>query len=118
MLVSLSLRTPFKVDVVRDRGVIARIVAGGNIENVYRLQIMNATESPQSFKISVTGLPGLAVGSEAVVSVESTQSRWVAVRVMAPFNAASAGSHAIHFEISSESGLGHLTEKAAFLVPR
>jgi cytochrome c oxidase accessory protein FixG len=118
MLVSLSLRTPFKVDVVRDRGIIARIVAGGNIENVYRLQIMNATESPQNFKISVNGLPGLAVGSEGVVSVESAQSRWVAVRVTAPFNAAPAGSHAINFEINSEGGLGHLTEKAAFLVPR
>ncbi len=118
MGVSLSLRTPFKVDVVRDRGVVARIVAGGSIENVYRLQIMNATESPQTFNISVNGLPGLAVGTDSVVNVESTQSRWVAVRVTAPFNAASVGSHAIHFEINSESGLGHLTEKAAFFVPR
>ena len=33
MLVSLTLRTPFKVDVVRDRGSLARIVSGGRIEN-------------------------------------------------------------------------------------
>jgi cytochrome c oxidase accessory protein FixG len=118
MLVSLSFRTPFKVDVVRGRGVIARLVPGGNIENVYRLQIMNATESPQRFKISATGLPGLAVGSDNVVSVDSTQSRWVAVRVTAPLNSAAAGSHPITFDIRSEDGLGHLTEKAAFLVPR
>lgn len=118
MLVSLSLRIPFKVDVVRDRGVMARIVPGGKIENVYRLQVMNATESNQRYKIAVTGLPGLVVASESLVMVESTQSRWVAVRVQAPFDAATPGSHTIQFQIDSVDTPGHLTEKSAFLIPR
>jgi len=118
MLVSLTLRTPFKVDVVRDRGVMARIVSGGMTENVYRLQIMNATESAQRYKISVRGVPGLQINSEDVMRVESTQSRWVAVRVRAPFQAAAPGSHPIHFEISSEGTSDHLTEKSVFVIPR
>nr|WP_296448802.1 cytochrome c oxidase accessory protein CcoG [Rhodoferax sp. UBA5149] len=118
MLVSLTLRAPFKVDVVRDRGVMARIVSGGNIENVYRLQVMNATESLQRYKIAAMGLPGLQVKSENVVLVESTQSRWVTVRVQLPFDAATPGSHAIQFEIDSLDSSGHLTEKSVFLVPR
>lgn len=118
MLTSLSMRTPFKVDVVRDRGVMARIVAGGKIENVYRLQVMNATESTQHYKITASGLPGLAVSSENVVAVGSTESRWVAVRVQAPFDAAAPGSHAMQFEIESLDSPGHLNEKAVFLVPR
>ena len=118
MLVSLSLRTPFKVDVVRDRGVMARIVAGGKIENVYRLQLMNATESTQRYKISASGLPSLVVGSENVVTVGSTESRWVAVRVQAPFDSAAPGSHAIQFEIEALDSQDRLTEKSVFLVPR
>lgn len=118
MLVSLSMRTLFKVDVVRDRGVMARIVAGGKIENVYRLQVMNATESTQRYKITASGLPGLVVGSENIVTVGSTESRWVAVRVQAPFDAASPGSHAMQFEIESLDSPGHLNEKSVFLVPR
>lgn len=118
MFVSLSVRTPFRVDVVRDRGVMARIVERGNIENVYRLQIMNATESAQRYRISASGLPGLVVTSENVVQVESTQSRWVAVRVQVPFEAAVPGSHTIRFEIEGLGGLGLLTEKSVFLVPR
>lgn len=118
MLVSLSLRTPFKVDVVRDRGVMARVVSGGKIENVYRLQVMNATESTQHYKITATGLPGLLVSSENIVMVGSTESRWVAVRVQAPFDAATPGSHAIQFEIDSLDSPGHLSEKSVFLVPR
>jgi cytochrome c oxidase accessory protein FixG len=118
MLVSLSLRTPFKVDVVRDRGVTARIVSGGKIENVYRLQVMNATESLQRYKITVSGLPGLVLSSDDVVAVESTESRWVAVRVQAPFDVAPAGSHPMVFEIKSIDTPGHLVEKSVFLVPR
>jgi len=118
MLVSLSLRTPFKVDVVRDRGVMARIVEGGRIENVYRLQIMNATETAQHYKLAVSGLPGLALAAENTVLVESTQARWVAVRVQLPAEGAVPGSHTIRFEIDALDGAGHLTEKSVFLVPR
>ena len=118
MAVSLGLRTPFKVDVVRDRGTLARIVSGGNIENVYRLQVMNATESSQRYRISVSGLSGLVVKSEAVVEVGATQSRWVAVRVQLPFEGAPPGSHTIHFDIADLDEPFHVSEKAVFLVPR
>ena len=118
MLVSLSLRTPFKVDVVHDRGVAARIVGAGQIENVYRLQLMNATESAQQYRLSVTGLPGLAISSEPLVSVAATQSRWVAVRVQLPPEGALPGSHPIHFEIDSLDAGGHLSERSVFLVPQ
>ena len=119
MTVSLATRLPFKVDVVRDRGALARIVEGGRIENVYRLQVMNAAETRQNFHISVEGVPGLVVASESDVAVDSTEARWVAVRVQAPFEAAPAGSHTIHFEIISQQAPGKkLLEKAVFVVPR
>jgi cytochrome c oxidase accessory protein FixG len=118
MLVSLTLRTPFKVNVVRDRGVMAREVAGGKIENVYRLQVMNATEAPQHYKITVSGLPGLVVTSEDVVMVASTEARVVPVRVQAPADVAAPGSHAMQFQIDALDSSGHLTEKSVFLVPR
>ncbi len=118
MLVSLSLRTPFKVDVVRDRGVMARVVSGGKIENVYRLQVMNATESTQRYKIIAAGLPGLVISSENIVTVGSTESRWVAVRVQAPFDVATPGSHTMKFEIESLDSPGRLSEKSTFVVPR
>lgn len=118
MVGSLALRVPLKVDVVRDRGALARIVQGGQIENVYRLQIMNATESGQRFRISVEGLPGAAVVSDTDVYIDSTQSRWVPVRVQIPYAAAVPGSHAIHFEIKNQDSSDKVLEKSVFLVPR
>jgi cytochrome c oxidase accessory protein FixG len=118
MFVNLALRTPFKVDVVRDRTSLARIVSGGKIENVYRLQVMNATESAQDYRIAVQGLPGLVIASGSLVSVSAAQSRWVPVTLQLPPDMASAGSHAISFEIEAINASGRLTEKSVFLVPR
>ena len=118
MVVSLTLRTPFKVNVVRDRGVMAREVSGGKIENVYRLQVMNATEATQHYKITASGLPGLEVASDNVVMVPSTEARVVTMRVQLPANSATPGSHPMQFEIESLDLPGHLTEKSVFLMPR
>ena len=120
LLMSLVMRTPFKVDVVRDRGAMARMVGQGQIENVYRLQIMNATEKPQQYEVSVSvsGLPGAHLVSPGSVLVEAAASRWVALRVQAPGEAASPGSHPMIFLIAGSGGQGVLAEKSSFLVPR
>jgi cytochrome c oxidase accessory protein FixG len=118
MAISLATRTLFKVDIVRDRGSLARIVEGGNIENVFRIQIMNATESTQRFHLSVQDLPGLKVASETDVVIESTQSRWVPVRLQLPYEVAQPGSHTIHFKIEAPALHDELLEKAAFIVPQ
>ncbi len=114
--ISLALRTPLKVDVVRDRAALARIVAGGQIENVYRLQIMNATETAQTYRLTAEGLPGLIVASEPEFSVEAAQSRWVAVRLQVPYASSTPGSHPIRFHVTS--GDDTVTEKSVFLLPR
>jgi cytochrome c oxidase accessory protein FixG len=122
LFTSLGLRKPFKVDVVRDRAALARIVSGGNIENVYRLQIMNAAETPVNFRLSASGLPGLTLVTNGDVQVASTESLWVSVRLQLPYDAAPSGSHPILFTIQSLQAGGEvqaeLQEKSVFLVPR
>ena len=118
IFVSLAMRTPFKANLVRDRGVMARVVEAGKVENVYRIQVMNATESDQRYKISVTGLPGLLITSEDTISIGSTQAGTMALRVQAPPEAAAPGSHAIHFVIESLDSPGRLDEKSTFMIPQ
>lgn len=118
MVVSLTLRVPFKVDVVRDRAVMARMVEGGRLENVFRLQIMNASESHQRYRIEADGLPGLVIVSEAGVEVGPAQSRWVVVRLQAPYDAAPPGSHPIVFRIALLDDDLQVQEKSVFIVPK
>jgi len=118
LFISLALRSPFKVDVMRDRASLARIVSGGKIENVYRLQVMNALETTQHYRITATGLPGLTLASEGAFSVDATQARGVPVTLQLPYEAASPGSHEIHFVIEAVNSPGRVIEKSVFLVPR
>jgi polyferredoxin len=55
------MRSPFKFDVVKDRGALARVVEDGTVENVYRIQIMNRTEGTQTYQVSASGIEGLEV---------------------------------------------------------
>ncbi len=126
LFISLWMRSPFKVDVVRDRGTLARIVDDGWVENVYRLQLMNTTEQVQRYRISAAGMPALATDLKNDVVIDPAQALWVAVALRMPPDAASAagaGSHVISFTVErlpDESGANSRTvvEKSTFMVPR
>ena len=93
-------------------------MGGGKLENVYRLQVMNATEAAQKYEVKVQGLQGIALVEGSIIDVDAAQTRGVAVRVQIPYGAANSGSHPIEFEITAQSGQGHVLEKSVFLVPR
>ena len=118
MIVSLVGRTPLKVDVVRDRAALSRIVSGGKLENVYRLQIMNATEATRSYQITATGMDGIQVLADPHIEVGPAESRWVLVRLQIPYGSAGPGSHKVMFEVVSEQDGSKVIEKSVFLVPR
>ena len=127
VLASLVLRTPFKVDVVRDRAALARLVDDGRIENVYRLQIMNASERVQRYRIAVAGLPGVQVAGAGTEEVEvgAAAARWVPVAVQITpeaAQAAGAGAHRIDFTITQKADADgqrwQREERTTFIIPK
>jgi cytochrome c oxidase accessory protein FixG len=125
-VVSLARRPLLKVDVVRDRSTLARLVDQGRIENVYRLQLMNATEEPRRYRIGVEGIAGAEVANAATeVPLQPAEARWVTLAVRVPPQSAQAlgpGVHPIRFQIArSDAGAGDarvVSEKSTFVVPR
>lgn len=136
VIVSLSLRTSFRVDVIRDRGVMARI-EDSKIENVYRLQIMNATESAQHYQITASGLDNMDVDIESdgvddshgeneshgqhqskTIAVKPAEARGIIVDLKIPDGSAESGSHKVDFIVKSLDNNEIVTEKSIFLVPR
>ena len=114
---SLLMRMPMKVDVIRDRG-LPRITQQGEVENVYRLQIMNATEEIQGLHIQARGLDGMSIFTSDELQVGAAESRWLPVRIGVPYENLKPGSYPVWFDISNDDGSLHVTEKAVFLVPR
>ena len=116
---SLFLRTPLKMDVIRDRGSMGREVEDGMIENVYRLQIMNTSEQRQHFKIAVSGLPGLTLLTREEVTLQPTETLGWPVRLRVPHGVGEKGSNKIRIELQSlDDPSLHVRESAVFIVPR
>lgn len=117
-IVSLVYRTPFKVDVIRDRGVMARLVEGGNIENVYRMQIMNASEKTEVYEIGIKGIDGLKLSSKNTVEVGPAETRSVPVSVQIKDGQLESGTHPMFFTIKANSQGEVIEEKSVFYMPR
>lgn len=119
LLWAIVMRTPLKVDIIRDRGVMAREVAGGKAENLYRLHIMNATEAPRRYRLAVEGLPGISLGDqEAVVDVGPSAKREVNLSVLASLEVGVRGSNPIFFVITDEADASvSVREESTFFQP-
>ena len=122
---SLWLRDPFKVDVVRDRGALARLAEDGRVENGYRLQLMNATEHAQRYRVTVSGLPDVRVLGRSEVDLGPAQARWLPLAVQVSAEAAArmgAGAHGVTFEIerlpSPGEASARVAERSTFVIPR
>jgi cytochrome c oxidase accessory protein FixG len=116
---ALIMRTPLKLDVIRDRGAMGREVEDGMIENVYRLQVMNTEESSHHYKISVSGIDSITLVTSSELDMEGTGSRAVPVRVRIGHGKGKPGSNKITFALTATDGSNlQVSEKAVFFVPR
>ena len=119
----LSTRKGFAVDVIKDRGTMARETGNGDIENVYRLQVMNTTEAPQTYRASVQGLAGLTLATDPVFSVPAAGIGSLTIRLTLPAEAAQAHrgrASPIMFRVDTqeEGETVSVEEKSTFMVPR
>jgi cytochrome c oxidase accessory protein FixG len=142
---ALATRTALRVDVIRDRGMLGRKVAGGMIENVYRLQMMNASEHNLVLSVRAEGLPDLSVkfadpsvaslsgklnagvvssqGTEASqVEIAAASNRALAVVLRAPRDTAAPGAYPIVFITTASAPDGQTSfsvrEASSFIVPQ
>ena len=119
----LSTRKGFAVDVIRDRGTMARETGRGDIENVYRLQIMNTTEQVQTYTTSVQGLPGLVLATNPVLSVPAAGIGSLIIRLTLAAEAAQGHRGEVSpilFRVETQGGakVVSVAEKSTFVVPR
>jgi polyferredoxin len=128
-LVSLATRNPLRVDVMRDRGALAREVEGVRIENIYRIQIMNASEHPMKVQIKAMGLDDLSVlnsqGREIQeIEVAPASNQLLPIKVSTTIGKNESGNYPIHFDViaqelsGDEINIRTRDEKSTFIIPR
>ncbi|MGC2520990.1 MAG: cytochrome c oxidase accessory protein CcoG [Burkholderiales bacterium] len=125
---ALFLRVPLKVDVIRDRAILAREVGDGRIENVYRLQVMNTEEKSHRFVIKVKGSDDLehleVLSDPQPFEIGPVSSRLISVRVRAEPEHDERGTERIYFIIEASDDEKHVLpeifsvkEKSSFFIP-
>jgi len=117
---SLGNRVPVKVDVIRDRVAMAA-PDDPEVENVYRLQIMNTSEKPRQFRISVSGLQNLVLESETQpILIDGAAQRVVPVRLRVEKRYTEPGANRIVFRVETEGSDESIVieEKATLIAPK
>jgi cytochrome c oxidase accessory protein FixG len=122
MGVGIYYKPDFRLDVLRDRSVMARYTNDGNIENVYNLKLENETEVARDYELKVTGLPALAVhfsdnNSQQLKALKPFEKRNVIVEIQVPEGETRPGSHKIFFELTDIEAKETIKEKSVFIVP-
>lgn len=115
---TLADRSLLLVDVLRDRGALYRETAEGTVENAYTLKLMNLVESPRSFVVEVTGLPGIRIVGEREFHVEAGSILPRAVTVSVPAESGLHGIQPVAFRIHAiDEPSRPVLEKSSFVLP-
>ncbi|MDP8568687.1 cytochrome c oxidase accessory protein CcoG [Methylophilus aquaticus] len=124
MVVSLYMKPDFRVDILRDRGMMGRFTNDGKIENVFNLKLENDTEVARDYALTVSGLDGLTFnysdsnGMNGEFSgVKPFETRNVVIEMQLPDGVARPGSHKIYFEVTDLQSKQTLKEKSVFIIP-
>lgn len=128
-LISLATRNPLRVDVMRDRGALAREVDGVRIENIYRIQIMNASEHAMQVSVKASGLKDLKIlnsqGKEInEIAVGPASNQLLPIKVSTTIGENDSGNYPIHFDVIAQEMTGEKSilrmreEKSTFIIPR
>ena len=111
-------RSLLLVDVLRDRGSLAREAADGRIENAYTLKLANLAEMPRDFEVEVSGLPGIELVGTRRFAGEAGSIRAVQVTVAAPADGGPSGARPITFQVrAADDPATRVTEKSTFVLP-
>jgi cytochrome c oxidase accessory protein FixG len=115
---SLATRIPLKVDIIRDRATLYREADDEQIENVFRLHVMNTDEKPHRYVIRVGGIDGIAIVGETEIEVSGASNKSFVVVAAAKDGAAPKGSNKIVFDIhAAEDDTIAVQEKSTFFMP-
>jgi polyferredoxin len=101
---------------MRDRLVLSRLAANGQIENLYRLQVINMDSKSHRFTIEASGIKGMTLVSGQSVEIPALGTENVNVVLQADASALNRPSMPIVFTIKADDDSGILRQaKSSFL---
>jgi len=119
LVVSVLLRVPLDIDVVRDRNSLYRETNEGLVENVYTLRVMNMDNATHTYRLTATGIERMVLRGETEnITIPSGEVRELAVRLEADPGLLKERSSKVVFHVEAvDQPRLRATEDARFLGP-
>lgn len=115
---AIADRVPLEVDVIRERGELYTTTPSGMIENVFTLKVANKDQEDRQYRISVSGLDGLSMISEAEISVSAGELLTYPVRLQIAPDELPGRNSDILFKVEALENSSIVTEtESRFLGP-
>jgi polyferredoxin len=110
-------RSPFLAEVLRDRNALYRIANDDSVENAYTLKIVNKTDQPATFAISLGAAPAGASLRDLPARIEASAGEVISVPVMVTAPDTVHGRQALQFTVTATAD-GHVrTIDSSFFGP-
>mgnify|MGYP001814925560 FL=1 len=116
---SIGVRTPLRLDAIRDRNTLYRELAGGDIENAFSLKLLNLDTRSHTYVLQLDAPEEMRLEIDSSgLTLESGEVRRIPVRVLTPRNALSAAGIDITFTVRAEGSPGmEASAESRFLGP-
>ncbi|MEQ8516342.1 MAG: cytochrome c oxidase accessory protein CcoG [Chromatocurvus sp.] len=115
---SVLTRLPLEMTIIRDRNNLYVETQGGDIENMYRIQLVNMDTDAHEFDLTVNGIPQAQIIGDASYSLDAGEVRSITLRVRAQPQFLDAPGTEISFEaIASDMPALRIAAESRFLRP-
>ena len=115
---ALSARSMLSIDSAKDRSMF-RENSLGQIENTYLLKVINKTQQPQRYGLTLQDSPGLRLDAPQQLQLNPGEILDVPVTVVLEAESAKAGARPVHFAVHNlNDGHEQAHTQSTFLAPR
>ena len=116
----LISRTPFKLEIERGRGALYHETVNDTITNGYTLKLINMSQSPRAYTLSVEGIDGLMIDAPTEYQLEVNELREVLLTLELDPNTTrlTSSRNEIYFIVHDATTLEEVARaKNAFIAP-
>jgi len=111
-------RLPLEMTIIRDRNNLYVETQDGNIDNMYRIQLVNMDTRGHTFDLAVNGIPDAEIIGDTNYSLDAGQVRSITLRVRAqPQNLDAPGTEITFKAIASDMPSLRISAESRFLRP-
>ena len=118
---TISNRTPFKLDIERDRGALYQITVNDTITNAYTLKLINMSQTAKTYHLSLNGIEGMKMDAPTTHYLRVNELKEVLLTIeIDPQKVSVADSRTdIEFIVTdADSGEEVAREESRFIAPR